>query len=103
MRAAVRQIALARRRAEHKVQQAFDQYMDHAVDRLVELGVSSEVALDAIFQTVTYLAEEEVLPPFPTERASYEEAARWLVAAADFGLVDFLLEAAEEEAAENDS
>lgn len=95
MRAAVRQAALARRRAEHKVQQAFDLYMDHAVDRLVELGVSSEVALDAIFQTVTYLAEEEVLPSYPTERASYEEAARWLVAAVDFGLIEFLLEAAE--------
>lgn len=93
MRVAVRHEAVERRRAEHKVQRAFDLYMDHVVDRLVQLGAASEVALDVIFQTVTYLAEEGVLPPYPTERATYEEAARWLVAAADFGLVEFLVEA----------
>lgn len=94
MKATVRQEALARRRVEGRVQRAFDLYMDHAVDRLVALGATDEVALDAIFQTVTYLAEEGVLPPFPTERATYEEAAHWLVEAADFGLVGFLIEAA---------
>lgn len=75
---------------------AFNRYMDHTVARLVELGVDESVALDAVFHTVTDLAEKEVLPPYPDETSPTHEAGAWLVAAADFGLADFMVEAVTE-------
>lgn len=88
-----RRQAIKERRREQRVDEAFDAYMDHMVDRLVELGAESSAALEAIFEIVTYLAEKETLPEFPDDRATYREKGVWLVAAADYGLVDFVVEA----------
>jgi len=82
-------------RRENLVQEAFDSYLDHTVDRLVALGVEEADAIEAVFNTVEYLGNEGVLPPFPEGRVSHETMGRWLVEAASFGLVDFMVEAAQ--------
>lgn len=92
----------ARQRARHergnaeKVQDAFDRYLDHTVHRLEAVGVDSSVATEAIFEAVTMLGEDGSLPPFPEGDVHYSHMARWLVAAADFGFTDFMVEAAAE-------
>jgi hypothetical protein len=77
------------------VEEAFNSYMDHMVDRLGGLGIEEALAMDAIFSVVEQLGEDGVLPPYPEGQVGYEEMGTWLVAAADFGLVDFMVEAAQ--------
>lgn len=84
------------RRRETVVQNAFDSYMDHVVDRLTALGIDDAVAMDAIFNAVEHLGEAGVLPPFPEGSVSYQRMGEWLVAAADFKFADFMVEAAQE-------
>lgn len=84
------------RRRERAVQEAFSRYMDHIVDSLGEFGVEAPVAMDAIFHVVSHLAESGALPSYPEGRVSYQEMGEWLVAAADFGLTKFMVEAAQE-------
>jgi len=84
------------RELENLVQEAFDCYLDLAVERLCDLGVGEEVAIEAIFASVEHLGEEGVLPLFPEGHVSYDKMGHWLVAAADFGFVDFMVEAAQE-------
>jgi hypothetical protein len=91
---AARRKARRERREERLVETAFNRYMDHLVDSLVTRGVDESVALDTIFHTTTYLAEKDTLPPYPDKRANHREVGKWLVAAADFGLVEFVVEAA---------
>lgn len=89
----------ARRRARKErekarvVQEAFDRFMDHAVDRLVAVGVEDAMAMETVFTVVQQLGEEKVLPPFPEGDVHYSRMGTWLVAAADFGLADFVVEA----------
>lgn len=82
-------------RRENLVQEAFDSYLDHTVDRLLAIGVEETDAIEAVFNTAEYLGNEGVLPPFPEGRVSYETMGRWLVEAASFGFVDFMVEAAQ--------
>lgn len=91
-----RKKAREERRRESVVQEAFDNYLDHAVDRVATLGVEEEVAMEAIFNAVEHLGVEGVLPLFPEGGTSYQAMGAWLVAAADFGFVDFMVEAAQE-------
>ena len=95
MRQASRARAREERKKERVVQEAFDRFMDHTVERLTVLGVDEPVAVDAVFNTVTHLAEENVLPPFPEGVVSYQEMGQWLLAAADFNLAEFMAEAVE--------
>lgn len=93
MRRAARRRAREQRRRERVVEEAFNSYMDHMVNRLGALGIEEAVAMDAIFNVVAELGESEVLPPYPEGQVTYQEMGTWLVAAADFGLVDFMVEA----------
>lgn len=96
MKKAARARARELRRRERMVQEAFDRYMDHMVESLGSLGIEAPVAMDAIFNAVSQLEESDVLPPFPEGRVSYQAMGQWLVAAADFGLTKFMVEAAQE-------
>lgn len=84
------------RRRERLVQIAFDSYLDHTVDRLVTLGLDDTVALEAVFHAVDHLGNEGILPLFPEGNVDYRGLGEWLVAAADFGFVDFMMEVATE-------
>ena len=84
------------RRRENLVQEAFDGYLDHTVARLASLGVDEAVATEAVFNAVEYLGEDGLLPVFPEGHRSYQAMGQWLIAAADFGFVDFMVEAAKE-------
>lgn len=86
----MRSAARVRRRREERVQEAFDGYLDHIVERLEAHGVESAVAIDVIFNTVEHLGEQGELPPFPEGDVSYQVMGHWLVAAADFGLAEFV-------------
>lgn len=86
----VRSAARVRRRREERVQEAFDEYLDYIVERLGTLGVESSVAIDVVFNTVEHLGEQGELPPFPEGDVSYQVMGRWLVAAVDFGLAEFV-------------
>lgn len=94
--ASARRRARRERRREQKVSEAFAQYMDHAVDRVVARGLEEGPALDALFTLADYLTEAGKLPPFPTERASYAERGAWLVGAVDFGFIEFAEKAADQ-------
>lgn len=78
------------------MQEAFERYMDHTVDRLTALGIDEMVAMEAVFEAVSQLAEAQTLPPFPEGRVSYQEMGNWLVAAVDLGFADFMVEAVQE-------
>lgn len=78
---------------EAQVQEAFQQYMDHVVVKVLEAGVPESLVLDTVFTVADFLTEEGVLPPFPDDRSSVEEQGQWLVAAADNGFVDLVVEA----------
>lgn len=93
---AARQQARKERERDRLIELAFDRFMDHLVDRVMLIGVDESVAMDAIFHTITYLAEKGTLPEYPRERATSREVGEWLVAAADFGLVEFVVEAVSE-------
>lgn len=79
-----------RRRHAMRVQEAFDGYLDHIVERLERRGLEGPVAMDVIFNTVAHLGEQGELPPFPEGDVSYPVMGEWLVAAADFGLAEFV-------------
>lgn len=96
MRAKARAMARETQHRENLVQEAFDSYLDHTVDRLMALGVDEVDAIEAIFSAVEHLGDEGVLPPFPEGCVSYEMMGRWVVEAASFGFVDFMVEAAQE-------
>lgn len=96
MRQVAKRRAREKRRREQVVEEAFNRYMDHLVDRLRVIGVEEAVAMDAIFNVVAQLGEVGALPLYPEGRVDYQEMGAWLVAAADFGLVDFIVEAAQE-------
>ena len=96
MRQAAKRRAREKHRRERVVEEAFNCYMDHLVDRLKVIGVEEAVAMDAIFNVVAQLGEVGALPLYPEGQVDYQEMGTWLVAAADFGLVDFIVEAAQE-------
>jgi hypothetical protein len=77
-------------RRSRRIEDLFDRYLDHVMDCVVRLGVAPALAMDAIFTTVLYLAEQKALPPFPGVRASMEVMGRWVIAAADFDLPGLL-------------
>jgi len=91
-----RKRAREERQRANRVQEAFDSYLDHTLGRLTDLGADEPMAIEAIFQTVKYLGDEGVLPVFPEGNVSYQTMGQWLVAAADFGLADFMVEAIQE-------
>ena len=75
------------------VQEAFDSYLDMVVDSLQELGISSDIAIESIFSTAEYLAENSVLPQFPEGDVHYRVMGTWLIAAVDFDFADFMMQA----------
>jgi hypothetical protein len=83
-------------RKEAKIDSAFTLFMDHAVSQLVGRGLNDTSAMEVIFTLADQLAEQETLPPFPDDRASYQEKGLWLVSASDFGFVEFAVEAVTE-------
>lgn len=95
MRKQARRAARETQHRENLVQEAFDSYLDHTVDRLLALGIEETDAIEAIFNAAEHLGSEGVLPPFPEGDTSYETMGRWLVEAASFGFVDFMVEAAQ--------
>jgi len=96
MRSEARQRAREEREAERRVQEAFDRYLDYTVERLMGIGIEPETATEAVFNAVTMLAEMGELPPFPCGNVSYQVMGKWLVAAADLGFTEFMVEAASE-------
>jgi len=88
----------AERRKAEIVQHAFDSYLDFVVERLIEKGLDSNMAIESIFCTVEHLGGSGVLPPFPEGDVSYREMGEWLVAADDFKFVDFMVEAVTDDA-----
>ena len=73
-----------------KVEELFDQYLDHVMDLLVRLGVDPPVAMDAIFEAATYLAEQRVLPVFPSPRSRSSRVGAWVLAAGAFDFATFM-------------
>ena len=92
MRAAVIHKARWEREARRKVQAAFNVYLDYIIERLVAKGVSDTDAMEAVFYTADFLTEKGQLPPFP-ETGNYRDMGAWVVAAADFGFIDFMVDA----------
>lgn len=66
--------------------------MDTGIDFLVGLGLTEDDALEAAFQVATLLAEEEVLPEFPSDPEDDQGKAAWLVAAHDSDFFEFIAE-----------
>jgi hypothetical protein len=73
-----------------KVEELFDQYLDHVMDLIVRLGVDPPVAMDVIFETATYLSEQRVLPIFPGSRARSDRVGAWILAAGAFDFATFV-------------
>lgn len=78
-------------RKARRVEELFDQYLDHVLDGVAQLGVEPAMAMDAIFTAATYLAEQCVLPVFPGTRASAARVGSWMIAAAEFDFATFMV------------
>jgi len=88
---------LVKKAWQQVVDYAFDQYIEHVVDRLIGLGLDSNVALEAVFTSADFFTEQGDLPVFPDDRSTQLERGEWLVAAVDTGFLDFVVEAVEGE------
>lgn len=71
------------------VEYVFTEFIDVAIDVLVERGLTEKAALDTVFHVATVLSERKALPAFPGEGASTQETGAWVVAAADYGFIKF--------------
>lgn len=92
MRAEALRKGRADRKDRQKIQETFDAYLDYVIEKLVSKGVDESDAMEAVFYTAEFLAERGALPPFP-ETVNYRMMAEWVVGAADFGFIDFMVEA----------
>lgn len=81
-------------RQQWLMDQTFSSYLDTVVDALIEQGLETNTAIHSVYVVADYLAGEGKLPLFPDERSTPEQRGAWAVRAADFGLLEFALEAA---------
>jgi hypothetical protein len=84
---------LVKKALQRVIDCAFDRYIEHIVDRLIELGLDSNAALATVFTSADFVTEQGDLPVFPDDQSTQRERGEWLVAAVDNGFLDFVIEA----------
>lgn len=80
-------------RIEEDLEEEFDVYMDGVLNAVIdEYDADEDEAVDYIIYVADDLAEEGLLPPFPTEDSSTEEVSAWLAAAESSGFAGMVLD-----------